>query len=348
MKTQKIRFITLLLAAFISCKESPKKENVVSKDMPIEKGENPISNHWYADPEGIVFGNEYWIYPTYSAKFDEQVYFDAFSSKDLVHWTKHERILDTSKVAWAIRAMWAPAVIKNKDQYFFFFGANDIQREGSVFWDENDTKNHSGGIGIAVADNPGGPFKDYLGKPLIGEFYNDAQPIDQFVYQDDDGQFYIFYGGWGHCNIGKLSSDFTSIIPWEDGQKFHEITPESYVEGPFLFKRNNTYYFMWSEGNWGDDSYKVAYAMADEITGPFKKVGTILESDKEIATGAGHNSVIHKPNSEDYYMVYHRRPIPNKDRDHRVTCIDRLYFNEDGTIKPVKMTFEGVESNPIP
>jgi hypothetical protein len=41
-------------------------------------------------------------------------------------------------------------------------------------------------------------------------------------------------------------------------------------------------------------------------------------------------------------MVYHRRPIPNEDRDHRVACIDKMEFNEDGTIKPIKITFERV------
>jgi hypothetical protein len=67
-----------------------------------------------------------------------------------------------------------------------------------------------------------------------------------------------------------------------------------------------------------------------------------LESDSSIATGAGHNSLINIPYTDDWYIVYHRRTIPNIDRDHRVTCIDKLYFNEDGTIKNVKMTFDGV------
>src|SRR3712207_4574253 len=57
---------------------------------------NPVFPGWYADPEGIIFGKQYWIYPTYSAPFDEQVFMDAFSSPDLVNWTKHSRILDTT------------------------------------------------------------------------------------------------------------------------------------------------------------------------------------------------------------------------------------------------------------
>jgi len=72
-----------------------------------------------------------------------------------------------------------------------------------------------------------------------------------------------------------------------------------------------------------------------------------LEQDLEIATGAGHHSVIHKPESDDWYIVYHRRPLDNKHRDHRVTCIDKMEFDENGFIKPVKMTFEGVAANPL-
>lgn len=120
-------------------------------------------------------------------------------------------------------------------------------------------------------------------------------PIDQFVFEDHNGTYYMFYGGWGHCNLGKLNDTFTDFIPWEDGTLFKEITPEGYVEGPVLFSRKGQYYFMWSEGGWRDSSYRVAYAMADSPEGPFERVGVILESDPNVATGAGHNSVINKP-----------------------------------------------------
>ena len=87
---------------------------------------NPIFEGWYADPEAAIFGNQYWIYPTYAAKYNQQVFFDAFSSPDLIHWTKHSRILDTNRVTWARRAMWAPAVAERNGKYYFFFGANDM------------------------------------------------------------------------------------------------------------------------------------------------------------------------------------------------------------------------------
>ena len=333
--------IILFVLCIYSCQNKNKQfESVLTS-------KNPIVDGWYADPEGIVFGNQYWIFPTFSAKYENQVFLDAFSSKDLVHWEKHKRVLDTSVIKWAKEAMWAPSIIEKNQRYYLFFSANDLQRPGGPYWEEKDLNNHRGGIGVAVADAPEGPYKDHLGVPLINEFHHDAQPIDQFVFKDIDGTYYMFYGGWRHCNVAVLNDDFTGFVPWNDDQLFKEITPEGYVEGPFVFRRKNNYYFMWSEGSWGNDTYKVAYAMADKVTGPYKRIGTVLESDKNIATGAGHNSVINTPNTDQWYMVYHRRPIPNKGRDHRVICIDKLEFNQDGTIKQVKMTFEGVKSNEI-
>ena len=308
---------------------------------------NPIVKGWYADPEAMVFGDQYWIFPTFSARYEDQVFLDAFSSKDLIQWEKHPRVLDTSVIKWAKQAIWAPSIIEKNNLYYLFFSANDLQKPGGPYWNEKNNINHYGGIGIAVADTPSGPYKDYLGKPLIDQFYNEAQPIDQFVFKDIDDTYYMFYGGWRHCNLAQLNDDFTGFIPWDNDQLFKEITPDGYVEGPFVFRRKNSYYFMWSEGNWGNDTYKVAYAMADKVSGPYNRVGTILESDKNIATGAGHNSVINTPNTDQWYIVYHRRPIPNEGRDHRVICIDKLEFNKDGTIKQVKMTFEGVKPNKV-
>ena len=295
---------------------------------------NPIFPGWYADPEATIFNNQYWIYPTYSAAYDEQVFFDAFSSHDLLHWTKHNKILDTTNVKWAKRAVWAPAIVKKENQYFLFFGANDIQNNKEY-----------GGIGVAISDNPAGPFKDYLGKPLIDKFYNGAQPIDQFIFKDNDGKYYIIYGGWKHCNIAKLANDFTGIEPFEDGTLFKEITPENYVEGPFMFTRNNKYYFMWSEGGWTGPDYSVAYAIADSPFGPFKRVGKILQQDATIATGAGHHSVMHNMRSDNWYIVYHRRPMGETAANNRVTCIEQLHFDKDGFILPVKISILGVKKD---
>ncbi|WP_029904227.1 glycoside hydrolase family 43 protein [Prevotella sp. 10(H)] len=327
-------YLLLLIAGIFmvqACKQNKQPVEEVK-----EMSGNPIFEGRYADPEGIIFDDKYWIYPTYSDLYEKQVFMDAFSSPDLVNWTKHERVIDTSGVKWVNRALWAPAILKKDDKYFLFFGGNDIQSDDEY-----------GGIGVAVADKPEGPFKDHIGKPLIDKFYNGAQPIDQYVFKDKDGSYYIYYGGWRHCNVAKLNDDFTAIVPMEDGTMYKEVTPENYVEGPFMFIKNDKYYFLWSEGGWGGPNYKVAYAISDSPFGPFERIGTILEQEAGIATGAGHNSIIHEPKSDKWYMVYHRRPLTEKHRDDRETCIDEMFFDENGHIVPVKMTFEGVKSNPL-
>lgn len=297
---------------------------------------NPLFPGWYADPEGTVFGKEYWIYPTFSDVYEKQVFMDAFSSRDLVHWVKHPRIIDTAAVKWAHKAMWAPAIVHKDGKYYLFFAANDIQNDSEP-----------GGIGVGVAEKPEGPYRDLLGKPLLGAFHNGAQPIDQFVFHDQDGQYYMIYGGWRHCNIVKLKRDFTGFEPYPDGSIFREITPEGYVEGPFMFLRNGKYYFMWSEGGWGGPDYRVAYAMADSPFGPFQRIGIVLQQDPVVATGAGHHSLINVPGTDTWYIVYHRRPLSETHPNHRVTCMDKLEFDAQGKIKPVKITFEGVKKRKI-
>ncbi len=330
----------LVLLALAGCRLSSPD----TKDKTTEMSGNPVFSGWYADPEIVIFGDTYWIYPTFSADFDDQVFMDAFSSKDLVTWEKHSGIINYNSVKWVKKALWAPSVIEKDGNYFLFFAANDIQSSVSRWWNPEIHKiDDIGGIGVARSLKPEGPFIDHIGKPLINEFHNNAQPIDQFVLRDKSGRYYIVYGGWGRCNIGMLNDDFTSLVPFDDGDMVKEITPENYVEGPVMFYRNDRLYFMWSEGNWGDNSYKVAWAVASSPLGPFNRIGTVLEADPEIATGAGHHSVMIIPGTDDWYIAYHRRPIPNHGRDHRVVCIDRMYFDESGNILPVKITNEGVE-----
>ena len=337
------RIILSCLAVFFACSaisqpviHAEKKTSSASNSAKAGTSGNPVFPGWYADPEVRIFNHKYWIYPTYSAPYNEQVFLDAFSSPDLVHWIKHAHIVDTAAVTWAKRAVWAPSIVEKEGKYYLFFGANDIQND-----------QQAGGIGVAVATNPAGPFKDYLGKPLIDKFHNGAQPIDQFVFKDKDGQYYLIYGGWGHCNIAKLNNDFTGVSTLPDGSTFKEITPKGYVEGSFMFFKNGKYYFMWSEGGWTGPDYSVAYAMADSPFGPFTRIGKILQQDSTVATGAGHHSVIQVPGTDKWFIVYHRRPLGEHDGNHRVTCIDEMHFDEKGFIKPVKITSEGVQGEPL-
>ncbi|HLP93508.1 MAG TPA: glycoside hydrolase family 43 protein [Saprospiraceae bacterium] len=319
------RYLLFCLLLVASC--SPSRKSVCTSGNPVFPG-------WYADPEIRVFKGQYWIFPTFSAPYNQQVFLDAFSSKDLCRWTKHPHILDTASVKWAKRAVWAPSIVEKQGKYYLFFGANDIQND-----------NEKGGIGVAVSDKPEGPFKDYLGKPLVDRFHNGAQPIDQFVFQDPSGQYYLIYGGWRHCNIARLKEDFSGFTPFPDGSVFKEITPEGYVEGPFMFYLKGKYYFMWSEGGWTGPDYSVAYAEADSPLGPFRRVGKILQQDPKVATGAGHHSVIQGPGTSDWYIAYHRRPLGETDGNARQVCLEYLQFDATGAIKPVVLTREGVRKH---
>ena len=325
---------------------------------------NLAKQGWYADPEIHIFAGQYWIYPTSSSpdpdKQDDRTFnplqqklrrgpvihpvyllhtsLDALSSPDLVHWTKHPDVLDIQKVGWAAYAIWAPSAIHLNNKYYLFFAANDIQK----------TDTFPGGIGVAASDQPGGPFIDALGKPLIGQFHNGAQPIDPAVFRDDDGSIYFYYGGQGHCNVTRLSPDLKSVMPLPDGTLYKDITPENYVEGPFMIKRKGTYYFMWSEGDWGDATYGVAYAKGASPTGPFERIGKILQTDPKIANGPGHHSVLQIPGTDVWYIVYHRHPLGTNGANQRVLAIDRMYFDAKGDIEPVRMTLEGVGPRLLP
>lgn len=342
-----IYIFVLFLFIFNACTQE-ENENVTSG--------NPLFPGWYADPASMIVNDTYWIFPTWSDHYGErrsstftdyqkelrenainpqyleQTFLDAFSSKDLVNWEKHEQVLDVENVEWAAYSIWAPAITEKDGKFYLFFGANDIQSD-----------EEPGGIGVAVADTPEGPFKDYLGEPLIDSFHHGAQPIDQYVFEDEDGQYYLIYGGWSNCNIAMLNDDFTGFIPFEDGSIFKSITPENYVEGPVMFAREGKYYFMWSEGGWMGPDYRVAYAIGDSPLGPFERVGIILQENPEIARGTGHHSVLNIPGTDDWYIIYHRRPADTENPHHRNVSIEYMYFDEDGYIKPVVVTNEGVE-----
>ncbi len=298
-------------------------------DYSTAEAGNPIVDGWYADPDITIYDDRYWVFPTTSRAYSEQTFMDAFSSTDLVHWTKHSRVLDIADVSWAEEALWAPAPVARNGKYFLYFAANDIQSNDEL-----------GGIGVAVADDPSGPYVDALGQPLISQFHNGAQPIDQDVFIDDDGQAYMYYGGWRNSNVVKLNSDMISLGTFDDGTTYKEITPENYVEGSFMFKRNGKYYLMWSEGGWTGPDYSVSYAISDSPTGPFDRIGKVLEQDPAVARGSGHNSVINVPGTDIWYIFYHRRPLSETDGNSRALAYDRMYFNEDGTIRPVTMKVE--------
>ena len=308
------------------------------------KGLTPINNNpalegFYADPE-VLYSNKtgkYYLYPT-SDGFDgwSGYYFKTFSSDNLVDWKDEGIILDLKKdVPWGNRNAWAPTIvekkIKGKYKYFYYFTA--AQK-----------------IGVAVADDPAGPFKD-SGKPLLSSNPEGlgGQVIDPDVFTDPKtGKSYLYWGN-GYMAVAELNEDMTSIK--ENTLKI--ITPnESFREGTEVIYRDGKYYFLWSEDDTRSENYKVRYATATSPVGPL----TISKDNLVIAKnpangiyGTGHNSVIQVPGKDEWYIVYHRFSIPDgitmgdAAGYNRELCIDKLTFDSKGNIITVTPTLEGIQ-----
>ncbi|MEU0114087.1 family 43 glycosylhydrolase [Streptomyces bobili] len=283
---------------------------------------SPVLPGLNADPDIVRFGDTFYLYPTTDG-FEgwSGTQFKAYSSTDLVHWKDHGVILDLGPdVSWADSRAWAPAMEERNGKYYFYFCA-----------DAN--------IGVAVSDSPTGPFKDALGKPLLKAGDHRGQMIDPAVFTDDDGRSYLYWGN-GRAYVVPLNDDMVSF----DASKVTDITPSGYNEGTFVIKRKGTYYFMWSENDTRDENYQVAYATGSSPTGPWTKQGVILEKDLSLGVkGPGHHSVVHVPNTDDWYIAYHRFAIPGGDGTHRETTIDKLEFDADGQLKKVVPTLGSID-----
>nr|WP_302828870.1 family 43 glycosylhydrolase [uncultured Bacteroides sp.] len=314
---------------------------------PEELGElpcNPVLPGFHADPE-ILYSNQtkkYYIYST----TDGQPgwggwYFTVFSSTDLKDWQDEGVMLDlkSEQVPWANGNAWAPCIeekkVKGKYKYFFYYSGNPANGGGKQ-------------IGVAMADSPTGPFVD-LGHPLITESpVGRGQQIDVDVFTDPVSKKSYLYWGNGYMAGAELNKDMVSIKK----KTITVMTPEggtlqdyAYREAPYVFYRNGLYYFMWSVDDTGSPNYHVAYGTSKSPLGPIEvakqPVVLIQRPEKEIY-GPAHNSVLQIPGKDEWIIVYHRINkwyLKDGPGVHREVCIDRMEFNEDGTIKLVTPTF---------
>jgi len=275
---------------------------------------NPVIPGYFADPQVAMFDGKFYIYPTTDgvANWGATV-FHAFSSTDLATWKDEGIILDLATISWGKTNAWAPGItVKDGTYYYYFCAAKQI--------------------GVATSTSPTGPFKDRLGKPLVAVGQVNGQAIDPYVFDDDDGRSYLFYGN-GNAYGAELNADMVSF----------KTTPKTialngFREGSVVFKRNGKYYFMYSVSGTDHPDYRVSYAMSDTPLGTYSGGSTVLQSNTGLGIqSTGHNSVLALPNG-DYYIVYHRWAIPGGDGNHREICIDKMTFKADGTIAPIAPT----------
>ncbi len=305
---------------------------------------NPVLPGFKADPE-VMFSHKtgrFYIYPTTDGYPGWGGYqFSAFSSADLVNWQEENVILDlaSSQVPWATGNAWAPCIeeklVDGQYKYYFYFSGH------------NPSFNYKT-LGCAVADSPTGPFTD-LGRPMIDTNIFNGQLIDSDVMTDSKGDTY-FYWGNGGLAVAKMNPDMTSITDAK------VITPTggtlntyAFREGVYVFERNGIYYFLWSVDDTGARNYHVAYGTSTSPMGPIKVAASPIVLIQDAANeiyGTGHNSVLKIPGRDEWYIVYHRinkKYLSYNPGQHREVCIDRLEFNEDGTIKRVTPTHKGID-----
>ena len=309
---------------------------------------NPILPGFHADPE-ILYSNKtgkYYIYSTTDGKPGWGGYkYYVYSSSDLKEWKNEGVALDAKngQISWANGNLWAPAAIevKQKDgsyKYFLYYSANPKEKGGKK-------------MGVAVADSPVGPFVDF-GKPIVEKSpVGWGQQIDVDVFIDPVSKKPYLYWGNGYMAGAELEPSMTQV----KDETITVMTPKggslkdyAYREAPYVFYRNGLYYFMWSVDDTGSPNYHVAYGTSKSPLGPIevaKEPIALIQDPQHEIYGTAHNSVIQKPGTDEWYIVYHRI---NKDYIHfqpgvhREVCIDKLEFNADGTIKRVVPTHEGI------
>ncbi len=305
----------------------------------VQEDNNPVLEGYYADPE-ILYSerdNTYYLYPTSDGFHNwSGTYFETFSSNDLVNWTLEGKILDlTTDVSWANRNAWAPTAVEVKvgDTYKYFYYFTAAQK-----------------IGVAVSDNPTGPFTD-SGKPLIDfkpKGIDGGQEIDPDVFIDPVSKKPYLYWGNGYMAVAELNDDMISIKK----ETIKVLTPdETYREGTEIFYRDGKYYFLWSEDDTRSPNYRVRYAFMDSPMGPLTipDENLVIAKDEEYGIyGTGHNSVINLHGTDDWFIIYHRFTRPKgiemgwSAGFHREVCIDKMTFDENGNILQVTPTLTGI------
>ncbi|WP_353719127.1 glycoside hydrolase family 43 protein [Dyadobacter sp. 676] len=300
----------------------------MASNFMITEGNPIIRNHYTADPTVLVHNGSIYLYTGHDdppAGVDDYHMHDwlCFSSTDLVHWNEHPFPLKATDFSWASGDAYASKVIGYRGRFCWFVSVT-----------------HAGGphkaIGVAVSDNPVGPFRDARGAALITHDMlpptdNEKANLDPTVLVDDDGAAYMFWGN-GQCYFARLTGDLTAL----EGE-IAVVDLPGFSEGAHIHKRDGIYYLAYGYGY----PEKVAYATSRKIEGPWEFRGILNEIAGNCATN--------RPAVVDFrgesYFFYHNGALPGGGSHRRSVCVDRLYYEEDGSLRRVVMTTEGVRGS---
>ncbi|WP_443971971.1 glycoside hydrolase family 43 protein [Sphingobium sp. CR28] len=304
-------------------------------------GSNPIiRDKFTADPAPLVVGDTLYLYTGHDvAQRDEMFNMQewlVYSTKDMKTWTDHGAIMNVKDFKWAKKDAWASQAIEKNGKFWFYAAV------------EHDATHPGKAIAVAVSDKPTGPFVDAKGSALIT---NEMTPkgthswedIDPTVFTDDDGTTYIAWGN-RQAYIAKLKPNMIEI----DGE-ITEITPPHFEEGPWIHKRGNMYYLTYASlDRTTQRDEHVSYATAPSINGPWTYRGLLTDAGKYSFTI--HPGIVEF--KKNWYLFLHNATLAVGDQSgaigRRAVTVEHLYYNPDGTMKPVVQTVEGVSVPPKP
>lgn len=327
----KFLFAVIFIAGLLNFSgTTPRNYSTLKTDTTFIANGNPIIRHKFtADPAAIVYNEKVYLYTGLDEAPPKRNGYEmhewlCFSSSDMKTWTEHPSPLNVKDFKWAKDDAWASQVIERNGKFYWYVAVEHATIHGKA-------------IGVAVAGNPTGPFKDALRKALITndmttETKISWDDIDPAVFIDDNGQAYLF---WGNTVLKyvKLKENMIEL----DGP-VKTIDLPHFTEAPWIHKRKGWYYLSYAY----EFPEKIAYAMSRNIEGPWQYKGII----NEIAgnSNTNHQAII-EFKGKDYFIYHNGALAADAGSFHRSVSIDYLYYNKDGTIKRVIMTSEGVQAS---
>lgn len=292
--------------------------------------QNPvIRDQFSADPTAKVFDGKVYLYPSHDIRDERNprgldwfcmADYHVFSSDNLTDWHDHGVILSQEDVPWgnpAGFAMWAPDCVCKDGKYYFFFPNGP--KDGMGFR-----------IGVAVADSPTGPFRPEE------QYIEGVMGIDPCVLQASDGNAYLYWQGMG-LQAARMTPDLLGIAG--EPVNVQEGLPDGFKEGPFAFEREGRFYLTYPWVREENGTETLAYAIGDDPLGPFEYKGLIME-ESPVGCWTNHHSIVEIDGQ--WYLFYHHNDYSPSFDKNRSVRIDKLYFNEDGTIRQVTPTLRGV------
>jgi hypothetical protein len=343
-------FLAFMLSGCNNVQKTASTDATGNTEKEKKYASQPLVSHIYtADPSAHFFDNRIYVYPSHDtatgtpeddigSHFDMKDYhilsMDSVGGKV----TDHGVALHIKDIPWADRQLWAPDAAFANGTYYLYFPVKDKQ---DIFR-----------IGVATSNKPEGPFRAE-NEPIKGSY-----SIDPAVFKDNDGSFYMYFGGiWGGQlqrwnnntydsaarnrqpgeqailpRVAKLNRDMKSFtepvkeikIVDKEGRLFTEKDNDKrFFEASWMHKYNGKYYFSYSTG----DTHFINYAIGDNPYGPFTYQGVVLNP---VEGWTNHHSILEIHGN--WYLFYHDVQLSGKTHLRNVK-VTELKYNDDGTIQ---------------